>query len=198
MPVTRRLLLRGLGASVLIAGAGAGGAGAAAHAALWQMLRERDAVAMLRHALAPGTGDPASFELGDCSTQRNLSADGRAQARVIGERFRANGILRAEVRSSQWCRCLETARLLDLGPVVPLPALNSFFRERAQGAGQTRALLDHLREWRRSLPLVLVTHQVNITSLTDAFPASGEIVVLRPGDEPAAVEVLGRIRAEGS
>ena len=84
-------------------------------------------VLLLRHAIAPGFGDPAGFRIDDCSTQRNLSEAGRQQARAIGAWLRARGISRAKVYSSQWCRCLETARLLNLGPVTQLPALNSFF-----------------------------------------------------------------------
>ena len=83
------------------------------------------------HAAArapPGVGDPANFRLGDCATQRNLSEEGRAQAGHLGERLRAHGIQQAEVYSSQWCRCLETAGLLELGPVAELllPSTPSF------------------------------------------------------------------------
>lgn len=84
-------------------------------------------ILMIRHALAPGTGDPANFKIGDCSTQRNLDVRGREQARDIGNWLRSNGITSARMYSSQWCRCLETAGLIDLGPVEELPALNSFF-----------------------------------------------------------------------
>lgn len=85
----------------------------AENAVLWSALRGGEHVVLMRHAVAPGTGDPAGFELDDCSTQRNLSERGREQARATGERFRANGVTDAAVYSSQWCRCLETARLLD-------------------------------------------------------------------------------------
>ena len=84
-------------------------------AGLWAALRDGGHVALIRHALAPGTGDPAGFRVDDCATQRNLSPAGRAQARAIGERFRANGIDTAALFSSQWCRCLDTARELALG-----------------------------------------------------------------------------------
>ena len=77
---------------------------------LWQALASGGHVALIRHAEAPGIGDPAEFDLDDCSTQRNLSEQGRAQAKAIGDRFRANGISVAQVQSSQWCRCLETAQ----------------------------------------------------------------------------------------
>ena len=155
-------------------------------------LREGRAVALLRHAPAPGTGDPAGFRLRDCATQRNLSAEGRAQARATGARLRAAGITRARVYSSQWCRCLETARLLDLGAVTGLPALNSFFGDRARGPQQTAALAAFLRDRPPGAPLILVTHQVNITAFTNGFMRSGEIVLvaLPLAAEP---EVLGRI-----
>ena len=91
-------------------------------AALWAALRAGGHVALIRHALAPGTGDPAGFRVDDCATQRNLSPTGRAQARAIGERFRANGIDTAAVLSSQWCRCLDTARELALGEITPFAA----------------------------------------------------------------------------
>lgn len=159
---------------------------------LLEALREGRAVALMRHAPAPGTGDPAGFRLGDCATQRNLSAEGRAQARATGARLRAAGITRARVYSSQWCRCLETARLLDVGAVTEMPALNSFFADRAQGPAQTAALSAFLRDQPPAEPLILVTHQVNITAFTNGFMRSGEIVLvaLPLAAEP---EVLGRI-----
>lgn len=146
----------------------------------------------MRHALAPGTGDPAGFEVGDCSTQRNLDERGRAQARAIGEAFRTNGIAVDRVLSSQWCRCLDTAALLDLGPVEDLPSLNSFFGgqgSRDQQTAATRAFLADLAEGERA---VLVTHQVNITALTGAYPSSGEVFVLDV-QESGEVEITGRI-----
>ena len=86
---------------------------------------------MIRHAQAPGSGDPENFKIGDCSTQRNLNETGRAQARSIGNWLRHKGLASARVYASQWCRCLETAKLMGLGPVKELPALNSFY-ERIQ------------------------------------------------------------------
>lgn len=162
-------------------------------AALWAALRDGGHVALIRHALAPGTGDPPGFRVDDCATQRNLSPAGRAQARAIGARFRANGIATATVFSSQWCRCLDTATGLAIGEVVPFPGLNSFFAGQGDEAAQTRAVRALIAE--RSAdgkPLVLVTHQVNITALSGIFPASGEIIVMRA--EGAALSVAGRIQ----
>lgn len=153
--------------------------GAADERDLWAGLRRGSQVVLLRHALAAGTGDPASFTLGDCTTQRNLSEEGRAQARRIGARFRENGIASAAVFTSQWCRCRETAALLDLGPVEDLPLLNSFFQNRGNREAQTDSLTAWLARQQLNTPLVLVTHQVNITALTGVFPASGEMVFLR-------------------
>jgi len=168
---------------------------AAAEPALWQALRDGGHVALLRHALAPGTGDPADFVVDDCSSQRNLSAEGRAQARRIGARFRANGIAAARVLSSQWCRCLETAELLQLGDIEELLPLNSFFRRYERRDAQTDALRDWLAGQDLTTVHVLVTHQVNITALTGVYPASGELVVVRRGDD-GQLSVLGTIETE--
>ncbi|MBC2771705.1 histidine phosphatase family protein [Rhizobium sp. AQ_MP] len=144
----------------------------------WEALRAGRAFVLLRHALAPGTGDPAGMQLGDCSTQRNLSDEGRAQASRIGALFRDEGIKRAAVYSSEWCRCLDTARLMELGPVSPQPLLNSFFGKPENGREQTEALRQWLSaySYTSGRPLILVTHQVNITGLTSIVPRSGELV----------------------
>ncbi|MCI4661517.1 MAG: histidine phosphatase family protein [Neomegalonema sp.] len=157
---------------------------------LWAALEQPGTAIILRHARAPGYSDPAAFTLGDCSTQRNLDARGREQARSIGEAFRANGIARAAVYTSEWCRCRETAELLDLGAVEPLPALNSFFEEREQSAARTAALLDFLRQTLPTpVPMVLVSHQVNISALTGESTGSGEGIVFRLDDQ-GRVELL--------
>lgn len=155
----------------------------------WDALSEPGAIAIMRHALAPGTGDPPGMEIGDCATQRNLDDRGRAQARAIGDAFRARGIAFDVVFSSQWCRCRDTAALLDLAPVQEAQALNSFFGDyttRQQQTRDTRALID-----RTAGRLMLVTHQVNITALTGRATRSGEVLVIRPTSE--GVELLGRI-----
>lgn len=140
-------------------------------------------VLLLRHAIAPGFGDPAGFRIDDCSTQRNLSDAGRQQARDIGAWLRARGISRARVYSSQWCRCLETARLLGLGEVSPLPGLNSFFQSPEDRMPNLAAVRDFLAgQMLRNEPLVLVTHQVTVTALTGIYPDSGEGVVATLGE----------------
>jgi broad specificity phosphatase PhoE len=146
----------------------------------------------MRHADAPGFDDPPGFRLDDCSTQRNLSEAGRRQARAIGARFRERGIQGVPVYSSQWCRSLETARLLGLGEVTPYPALNSFFRDAGLEERRTAGAKELIRGLRGGPSAVLVTHQVNITALTGVHPREGEIVVVRlEGEE---LVVVGRIR----
>jgi hypothetical protein len=165
--------------------------GAAAAADPWESLRSGDAFVLLRHATAPGTGDPPGMRIGDCDTQRNLSADGRAQAERIGQLFRDNRIRQVSVFSSQWCRCLDTAELLGLGPVTEQPLLNSFFGGRADGREQTESLQAWLISTRSAAPRVLVTHQVNITGLTSVVPRSGELVFATIAGD-GAVSVIGR------
>lgn len=163
----------------------------------WDALQEPGTVAVMRHAVAPGGGDPANFELGDCSTQRNLNDAGRAQARRIGHAFRDNGIKVDRVLTSQWCRCRDTAELLDLAPVEDFPALNSFFQDRSTRDQQTEAVRDFLADAPAGEKLVLVTHQVNITALTNVFPSSGEVIVIEVADD-GTVDVRGSflIRAQ--
>ena len=84
-------------------------------------------ILMIRHAIAPGFGDPEIFKIGDCSTQRNLDDQGRKQSAKIGEWLRSHNIKPSAIYSSQWCRCMDTARLLDLGKVQEFSALNSFY-----------------------------------------------------------------------
>lgn len=162
---------------------------------LWDAMKLKGHFILLRHALAPGIGDPLDFELRDCSTQRNLSGEGQQQAEKIGQLFRENGIRDATVFSSQWCRCLETAELLQLGPVKELPLLNSFFNQPEKRVPQT----SELKAWINNIPKVnstiLVTHQVIITALTGVYPGSGEIVVVRFVDENE-YQVLGTIQTQ--
>lgn len=157
----------------------------------WADLRSGKAFALLRHAVAPGTGDPPDFRIDDCSTQRNLSDEGRDQSRAIGDLFRANGITSAAVYSSRWCRCLDTARLLGLGEVMPLELLNSFFNERSVGQARSADLLSWLGKQNFHGPAVFVTHQVNITGLTGEVPGSGEMIVTTVNAD-GTVEVVGR------
>lgn len=155
----------------------------------WEALDRPGSIAIMRHALAPGTGDPSRFTLGDCSTQRNLDERGRDQARRIGEAFRERGLEFAQVLSSQWCRTRETAELLELGPVSDAPSLNSFFQDFSTRESQTRETLDLIGSTEGRL--MLVTHQVNISALAGRGTRSGEVLVIRQTD--GDIEVLGSI-----
>ncbi len=167
------------------------GSPAAAADPPWERLREGGYVLLLRHGIAPGTGDPDHFDLDDCATQRNLSEEGRRQSAAIGESFRAAGVPVAKVLSSQWCRCRETARLA-FGGHEDFPPLNSFFGRPERGARQTGDTLERIRsENRDGGNLVLVTHQVNITALTGVFPSQGEVIVARLS-AGGALEVVDR------
>jgi phosphohistidine phosphatase SixA len=158
----------------------------------WSALRGNTGIVLFRHALAPGTGDPAGFKLNECATQRNLSDEGRAQARRIGEAFRAQRINVTRVLTSQWCRTRETAQLAFPNMMRDAPEFNSFFNDRADEPAQTKAALETLRAWRGPGVLVVVTHQVNITALTDIVPDSGEGVIVRY--DAGKLEVVGRIK----
>jgi len=186
--LTRRALLAA--APLLGASARAG-----AQQDLWRALATPGHVALMRHAVTtPGVGDPPNFRLGDCATQRNLSRAGREAAIRLGQAYRARGVQVARVLSSEWCRCIDTARLMDLGPVEPAPeALNSFFEERGERERRTQALRALLASLpREGAAVVLVTHQVNITALTGGFPASGETLVLRLASD-SSFDVVGRL-----
>lgn len=163
-----------------------------------ELARARDPgiVTLMRHGQAPGTGDPAGFTLADCATQRNLSEAGRQQARRLGESMRAVGVRDADVRSSQWCRCVETARLLAIGRVQAAPYLNSFFAGRGDEGASTQALRAAvLQKLDSRRPTVFVTHQVNITALTGIVPSEGEVVFVR-ATGAGTIQVVARVRLE--
>ncbi len=160
---------------------------------LISQLKTGGSILMIRHAYAPGTGDPAHFKIKDCATQRNLDDRGRTQARAIGLWLRSKGIKDAKVYSSQWCRCLETARLLGLGPVAELSALNSFYELPQDREPNIKAL----RSFMASLALdgeliILVTHYVTILEIAGEGVSSGEGVVLKLKGG-GAYDVIGRL-----
>ncbi|CAI8216706.1 MAG: Uncharacterised protein [Marinobacterium sp. xm-d-530] len=135
-------------------------------------------VLFMRHALAPGFGDPANFDISDCSTQRNLDDQGRQQALNLGKQLKAERINFSEVRSSFWCRCYETAELLDVGPVTKFSGLNSFFQQYADRRETLNTLNDYLASLEKGTdPVLLVTHQVVISAVTGISPVSGGIVL---------------------
>ena len=134
-------------------------------------------VIFLRHALAPGFGDPNNFVKQDCSTQRNLNNKGRLQARLIGHYLKASEIQFSEILTSEWCRCIDTTKELNLGKWDTFSGLNSFF----EGHEKKYKVMDKLRKKLGSLGhsdlVLLVTHQVVIFEQTGIAPKSGEMVL---------------------
>ncbi|MAI18637.1 MAG: histidine phosphatase family protein [Marinovum sp.] len=129
-------------------------------------------ILFLRHALAPGFGDPNNFDLKDCDTQRNLDTKGRSQASKLGEKLRLQNIKFTEILSSQWCRCKETANLLDLGEWKEFAGLNSFFQNYANKE-ETMALLNHKFKFLNTGLTLMITHQVVIREVTGKVVSSG-------------------------
>lgn len=165
---------------------------------LLRSLAARPHLLLMRHAqTVPGVGDPPGFRLGACGTQRNLSEQGRAQARALGGRLRAAGITFADVRSSAWCRCIDTA-VLAFGRHAEWPPLNSFFDDRSTAGTQVAAMREGALRWLdeasgRSGWAAWITHQVNITALTGLWSQMGEALVLaRAGD--GTLTVMARVR----
>ena len=135
-------------------------------------------VLFMRHALAPGFGDPDHFSVKDCSTQRNLDETGQAQARAIGVKLAAADIKLSAIYSSYWCRCLETAQLLGLGAVIPFDGLNSFFQNHAPRDTTLAKLRKKINSLSPSAPAsLMVTHSVTIRAITGLSVASGGVVI---------------------
>jgi broad specificity phosphatase PhoE len=145
----------------------------------WALLRQGGNVLLMRHAqTVPGIGDPPNFKLGDCSTQRNLNEVGREQSRRVAAAFQRENIALDEVRSSAWCRCVETAKLA-FGRHTMWSPINSFFQQSGREP-QTLEVLQALKSFKAPRNVVLVTHQVNISALTGSFTAMGEMLLTRP------------------
>lgn len=162
---------------------------------LYAVLRAGDHIGLMRHSTAPGSDDPPNFRLGDCATQRNLSQGGRALAADVGRRLRDAGITSARVVSSQWCRCLDTAELLGLGPVEARPFFNSLVSYPRESAQMTRDARAWILAQDLSVPTIVVTHQVNIAALLQSQPREGDIVVVRPSSD-GMLDIVGTIEAE--
>ena len=149
-------------------------------------------VLLIRHALAPGFGDPQNFDLNDCSTQRNLDGEGREQAFRIGGKIKAARIKFSKIYSSQWCRCLETAEYMNLGEITVEPGLNSFF----QGIVPKDKTLSNLRKRLESVEvkqelILMVTHQVTITAVTGiTVPSGGAVEFNTKSGESREVRIL--------
>lgn len=148
---------------------------------LWGLLKAGGQVVLMRHAITtPGVGDPDGMVLADCKTQRNLSGEGRAHARQIGQVFRSRGVPVAQVLSSPWCRCMETARLAFGAEPEISTALSNLFG-RADPQGQQVARFKTLASRRpTSGNVVMVSHGSTILALTGISPAPAEMVVITP------------------
>ena len=154
-------------------------------AAIASETRFEGTVIFLRHALAPGSGDPKNFDLDDCQTQRNLNETGREQARAIGKSIAAAKLNLAGIFSSEWCRCLETALLLDLGAVTPFDGLNSFYQNHAPRDATLAKLNSKLANLPiNGAPVIMVTHYVTIQAVANiAVPSGGAVLYdLATGD----------------
>jgi broad specificity phosphatase PhoE len=156
---------------------------AAADPDVWRKLRQGTYAILIRHAsTVPGLGDPPNFRLEDCATQRNLSDEGRTEARRLGERFRVERVPVARVYTSPWCRCRETA-MLAFGKAEDWEPLSSFFDFPHREADYTEAVKRRIGSYGRRNPggnVVMVTHNVNIAALSRHSVAPAEIVLMRP------------------
>jgi phosphohistidine phosphatase SixA len=162
---------------------------------IWDKLSASSAkgyVLLLRHSLAPGVGDPENFKLGDCSTQRNLSQEGRDDAAEIGAWIKRQKVKIYRVESSRWCRARQTAKLLDIGKVKLNKNLDSLFREsdlesHPKTLKTKQQILNHRN---KSGLLVLVGHYVNIAALVGVGVDSGEGVIVK-ANKNGVIKVLG-------
>ena len=134
-------------------------------------------VIFLRHAIAPGFGDPDNFKLGDCNTQRNLSFAGIEQAKMLGDYFRKNKIKFSEILSSEWCRCIETISNMGIGKWIEFEGLNSFFQNFSDKSQVTKTLHKKLETVKDDELILMVTHQVVIAHITGISPPNGGIVL---------------------
>jgi broad specificity phosphatase PhoE len=145
-------------------------------------LQDGQHILLMRHADAPGFGDPPNYQLDQCNTQRNLGELGRKQAKATGDWLSKQGIKQAQVFSSPWCRCIDTALLLDKGNVAIEPALGSFFDNTSQADVQTKnliALIAKERQKNPQSPIIMVTHQVNIGAFIGQAVGSGEMILVK-------------------
>ena len=148
--------------------------------ASWDPAKDGDKIILIRHSKAPGVGDPPGFKIKDCKTQRNLSKEGIEQSKKIGKLFKKNQIKIDQVLSSQWCRCKDTAKYAFKN-YKEFTALNSTFQTPydKNANKQIKELRDYIQKWNgNGSNLVLVTHYVIITAITDVVPSSGEIVII--------------------
>tara|TARA_B100000963_G_C22331048_1_gene538665 strand:+ start:76 stop:633 length:558 start_codon:yes stop_codon:yes gene_type:complete len=146
----------------------------------WKPAQDGNKIIMIRHALAPGSGDPAGFKIDDCKTQRNLDEIGVNQSKKIGKLFREKKIKIDQVLSSQWCRCKDTAKFA-FENYKEFPALNSTFSPPydKNKKKQIRELRNFVNRWNgQGGNLILVTHYVVILAMTGHAPRSGELLII--------------------
>ena len=141
-------------------------------------IRQGGKLIFIRHAYAPGSGDPQNFNLKDCSTQRNLNNDGRKQSKNIGSIFLKNHIKINNVYSSEWCRCKETATIA-FKQFKTKKFLNSFYSAQFEKNRKTQMkdFKDFLKKWNKEDNLIFVTHYVVISEILNYAPSSGEVVI---------------------
>ena len=164
---------------------------ATAQSDLASKLKDGSHVLLMRHADAPGYGDPQNYQISQCSTQRNLGDLGRRQAKNTGDWLSSQGIGQAKVYSSPWCRCIDTASLLNKGVVKKEAALGSFFDDMSQAKRQTDELVKLItveRKQNPTMPIIMVTHHVNIQSYMGMVVNSGDMVLVKvdPAGRPVS------------
>jgi phosphohistidine phosphatase SixA len=134
-------------------------------------------VIFMRHALAPGYGDPDDFDINQCDTQRNLDDTGRAQAQFIGQHLKTEQLIFTDILSSQWCRCKETASELGLGDWRSFAGLNSFFQDHADRTETLTLLSEKIDTIKENELVLMVTHQVVISAVTGHSTRSGGLIL---------------------
>ena len=167
---------------------------ATAQSELASNLQDGQHILLMRHADAPGYGDPKNYQVSQCATQRNLGDFGRKQAKGIGDWLSSQGVEQAKIYSSAWCRCVDTATLLNKGVVKKEASLGSFFDDMSQAKRQTDELIKLVAAERRqypNIPIIMVTHHVNIQSYIGIAVNSGDMVLVKvdPAGKPLSFKL---------
>jgi phosphohistidine phosphatase SixA len=169
---------------------------ASASEQLWSLLKSDGLVVLMRHTITtPGVGDPPGMKVDDCSTQRNLTEEGRRHAKLIGEAWRAHGVQVGKVMSSPMCRCLETARLA-FGRVDEFPPVTNS-RTESEMPRQVREMRQVASEKHRGSSVVLVSHGTTITMVTGISLEPGEMLIVSPQGD-GKFEIKGRLAVAGT
>jgi phosphohistidine phosphatase SixA len=167
---------------------------ATAQSELASNLQDGQHILLMRHADAPGYGDPKNYQVSQCATQRNLGDFGRKQAKGIGDWLSSQGVEQAKIYSSAWCRCVDTATLLNKGAVKKEVSLGSFFDDMSQAKRQTDELIKLVAAERRqypNTPIIMVTHHVNIQSYIGIAVNSGDMLLVKvdPAGKPLSFKL---------